>query len=144
VRVLSSPKCAPVAGPEHGALRGLNATARAADFGQGMKEHLVANVASSERSVENSAVLISGRAWRGLDHLRCRTHVCGLMHLRSLRAAPGPARGPAFRGSTMEAPHAIVRPTLVGSPAPRDRLKCVRCSGRGCWGILTRDAFEIT
>src|SRR5262245_64249682 len=111
-----------------------------------MKQHLVANVASSDRSVENSAVLISGRAWCGRDHLRCRTHVCGLMHLGSLRAAPGPAGGPVLRGpgSTMDAPHAIVRPTLVGSLAPRDRLNCARCSGRGCWGILTRDAFEIT
>jgi hypothetical protein len=32
VRVLSSPKFAPVAGPEHGTLRWLHAAAQAADF----------------------------------------------------------------------------------------------------------------
>jgi hypothetical protein len=48
----SSPKFAPVAGPEHGTLRRSHAAAQAADFRHGMKDHLVANVAPCDRPVE--------------------------------------------------------------------------------------------
>jgi hypothetical protein len=48
----SSPKFAPVAGPEHGTLRRSHAAAQVADFRHGMKDHLVANVAPCDRPVE--------------------------------------------------------------------------------------------
>jgi hypothetical protein len=88
VRVLSSPKCAPDAGPEHDALRGLNATAQAADFRHGMKDYLVANVARGQRAVENSAVLISGRHVVRPRPLRCRTRGFALIHLLGQAWAP--------------------------------------------------------
>jgi hypothetical protein len=97
VRVLSSPKCAPDAGPEHDALRGLHATAQAADFRHGMKDYLVANVARGQRAVENSAVLISGRHVVQPRPLRCRTRVfCPYAFAQPYSTRPGaPPVGPA-------------------------------------------------
>ena len=113
MRVLSSPKFAPVAGPEHGTLRRLHAAAQAAVQGKGMNEHLVANVARWDRAVENWRHRFCSRAplsLLGLEANAAVTNVDGRHQLTSgfvgLRfclavVTPGGNDKPAVPRSTM-------------------------------------------
>jgi hypothetical protein len=149
VRVLSSPKCAPDAGPEHGALRRLMPPLRPPISGKGNEalsrcecgvlpdicgEFGALDSAWARRWAPSSGLAICKRQRVAADGRRCLS-----------ASKPDRGRRSRRRGLRQQVPDthgqasSPVRRTLVGSSAGRNRYKWDRC-GMGVFRVAGRGA----